>query len=375
MVKVCHLSSVHRGLDIRIYRKQCVSLAAAGFDVHLVIAATPAQVAEAAAAGVTVHALPGADGAGRLQRVLRQGWRCYRMAAALDADLYHFHDPELIPYGLLLRRHGKRVVYDLHEDLPADILSKPWIPARLRGAVGAAARSVENLAARRLSALVAATPHIGAAFERHARQITVVRNYPILQELHAAPAAQPLVRDRVCYVGAITATRGIGQAVRALEHVPVRLLLAGQFETPALRAQVQRLPGWRQVDECGVVDRAGVARVMARSFCGLVTLLPEPNYLNALPIKLFEYMAAGLPVVASDFPLWRAIVDQAGCGLCVDPEQPEQIAAAIAYLRTHPAQARHMGENGRRAVQETYRWEGEAVKLAALYRAALGVTT
>ncbi|MET0319494.1 MAG: glycosyltransferase, partial [Duganella sp.] len=125
MVRVCHLSSVHRGLDIRIYRKQCVSLAAAGFDVHLVIAATPAQVAEATAAGVTVHALPGADGAGRLRRVLRQGWRCYRMAAALDADLYHFHDPELIPYGLLLRRRGTQVIYDLHEDLPADILSKP----------------------------------------------------------------------------------------------------------------------------------------------------------------------------------------------------------------------------------------------------------
>ncbi|MET0320806.1 MAG: glycosyltransferase, partial [Duganella sp.] len=248
-------------------------------------------------------------------------------------------------------------------------------PAPLRGPVGAMARAVETLAARRLSALVAATPHIGAAFAQQARRLAVVRNYPILEELGAAPAGPPLVRDHVCYVGAITATRGIRQAVRALEQVPVRLLLAGQFETPALRLEMQNAPGWRQVDDCGVVDRAGVARVMARSFCGLVTLLPEPNYLNALPIKLFEYMAAGLPVVASDFPLWRAIVDEAQCGLCVDPARPAEIAAAIAYLHRHPAQARQMGANGRRAVQERYRWEGEAVKLAALYGAALGATT
>ncbi|MES2350025.1 MAG: glycosyltransferase [Pseudomonadota bacterium] len=121
MSKVCHFSSVHRGLDIRIYRKECVSLARAGHEVHLVIDATAAEVAEAAAAGVTLHRLAAANGGGRVRRMLLQAWRTYRIAKELDAQIYHIHDPELIPYGVLLARQGKQVILDLHEDLSADI--------------------------------------------------------------------------------------------------------------------------------------------------------------------------------------------------------------------------------------------------------------
>ena len=153
MTRVCHFSSVHHGLDIRIYRKQCVSLAQAGYQVHLVIAASKADIIEAAGAGVTIHPLDGMARESRLRRMLLQSWRCYHMARAIDADIYHFHDPELIPYGLLLHWQGKKVILDLHEDLRGDILSKHWIAAPLRRAVGAAARALEHFAARRLSAL------------------------------------------------------------------------------------------------------------------------------------------------------------------------------------------------------------------------------
>lgn len=373
MYTICHLSSVHRGLDIRIYRKECVALAQAGFAVHLVIDASAADVAEAAQAGVTVHPLnrPGQATPGRLARVLQQAARCRRMAAALNADLYHFHDPELIPHGLWLRQRGKQVIYDVHEDVRADIASKPWIPAPLRAVVGTTVRGLEQLAARRLSALVVATPHIGALLGPHAAQLAVIHNYPIQNEMNATALSTNHVRDSVCYVGAITATRGIRQVVQALELEPATLLLAGQFDSPALRTELQQHPGWRHVHACGVLNRQGVADVMARSFCGLVTLLPEPNYLNALPIKLFEYMAAGLPVIASDFPLWRSIINDAACGLCVDPQRPAEIAAAIRHLRRHPALARQMGQNGQRAVASHYRWDREAQKLVALYDSLL----
>lgn len=372
MNKVCHFSSVHPGLDIRIYRKQCVSLAQAGFDVHLVIGASAAQVAEAAGAGVTIHPLATLAG-GRLRRMLTQGWRCYRAARALDADVYHFHDPELIPYGLLLSWQGRKVIYDLHEDLRADIRSKQWIAAPLRHAIGAVARGVEHFAARRFAAMVAATPHIGALFERSAARVAVIHNYPRLDELAAAPSslAPALPRDTVCYVGAINEMRGIRHIIEALEIAPVRLLLAGAFDPPELRAQLQAYRGWRQVEECGFVDRRQVGEIMARSVCGLVTLKPEPNFINSLPIKLFEYMSAGLPVVASDFPLWRGIVEDAECGICVDPENPNAIALAINYLLAHPEQADAMGRNGRRAAESKYRWDREGAKLVALYRELL----
>ena len=183
--------------------------------------------------------------------------------------------------------------------------------------------------------------------------------------MKSAPAAPK--RDSVCYVGAISAIRGIRQTVRALEIVPCKLLLAGSFDSPALRAELRAYPGWRHVEECGNVDRPRVAAIMARSFCGPVTLGPEPNYLQSLPIKLFEYMAAGVAMIASDFPLWRSIIDDAECGLCVDPNDPQQIALAIGYLRSHPGLAERMGSNGRRAVQNKYRWEREAARLVALY--------
>ena len=368
MKKVCHFSSVHPGLDIRIYRKQCVSLAQAGFDVHLVIGATEAQIVEAAGAGVTVHALA-ALGGGRLRRMVAQTWRCYRTAKALDADVYHFHDPELIPYGLLLSWQGRKVIYDLHEDLRADIHSKQWIPALLRHVIGSAARGVEHFAARRFSAMVAATPYIGALFDKSAARVAVIHNYPASNELAGASktvlTAAP--RDSVCYVGAINEMRGIRYIVQALEMVPVRLLLAGAFDTPALRVELRAYRGWSQVEECGFVDRQQVGEIMARSLCGLVTLRPEPNFVNALPIKLFEYMSAGVPVIASDFPLWRGIVEEAECGICVDPENPNAIAKAINFLLMHPDVADEMGRNGRRATESKYRWDGEGAKLVALY--------
>ena len=378
MKKVCHFSSVHPGLDIRIYRKQCVSLAQAGFDVHLVICASDAQIAEAAGAGVTLHALAPLGG-GRLRRMVAQGYRCYRAAKSLDADVYHFHDPELIPYGLLLSWQGRKVIYDLHEDLRADIHSKQWIPWLLRHGIGAVARGIEHFAARRFAAMVAATPYIGALFERSAARVAVIHNYPTINELAAsastttteaeaeAPVIAAIKRDSVCYVGAINEMRGIRHVIHALEIAPVKLLLAGVFDPPSLRTELKAYRGWRQVEEFGFVDRQQVADIMARSVCGLVTLKPEPNFINALPIKLFEYMSAGLPVIASDFPLWRAIIDDAGCGLCVDPENPNAIAKAINYLLSHPEQAAAMGRNGRRAAEAKYRWDREGAKLVALY--------
>lgn len=367
MRKACHFSSVHRGLDIRIYRKQCLSLARAGFDIHLVIGATVADIAEAATVGVTIHPLDSMAGGGRIRRMLVQAWRCYRIAKALNADVYHFHDPELIPYGLLLSWQGKKVILDLHEDLRDDIHSKHWIPSPLRRAIGALARGLEHFAARRLSAVVAATPHIGALFEKSAARVAVIHNYPAINELAAAPSPAKVERNSVCYVGAITEIRGIRQAIRALELAPGKLLLAGVFDSPELREELKGYPGWRHVEECGFVDRRHIAEIMSRSFCGLVTFFPEPNHINALPTKLFEYMSAGVPVIASDFPLWRSIIEDADCGLCIDPGNPGEIAKAINYFRTHPALAEKMGNNGRRAVESKYRWDREEAKLVALY--------
>jgi glycosyltransferase involved in cell wall biosynthesis len=167
----------------------------------------------------------------------------------------------------------------------------------------------------------------------------------------------------------MSAIRGIRQLVQAcaLLRSDARLSLAGQFSEAALESEVRAYPGWRRILHHGQLDRAGVSGLMHRAIAGLVTLHPVANYLDALPVKMFEYMAAGIPVIASRFPLWRNIIERHGCGLCVDPGDPAAIASAIDQLVLNPAQAARMGENGRRAVEQQYNWAREEKKLINFY--------
>ncbi|MCY1522537.1 Glycosyl transferases group 1 [compost metagenome] len=110
---------------------------------------------------------------------------------------------------------------------------------------------------------------------------------------------------------------------------------------------------------------------MSRSVAGVVTFLSAPNHIDAQPNKMFEYMSAGIPVVGSNFPLWKSIIEGNRCGVCVDPANPTEIAEAIDYLFTHQAEAREMGARGRAAVLDKYNWDGEGVKLLSLYREVL----
>ena len=308
---------------------------------------------------------------GRVNRVLRTTRRVFDAALALDADLYQLHDPELIPLGLRLKRLGRRVVFDSHEDVPAQLLAKPYLGRSSGHLLSRSFSAYERYACRRFDGIIAATPFIRDKFLR-INPITVdVNNYPVAREFAAFQWSGKA--QEVCYIGPISAIRGIRELVRAcaLLRSPARLSLAGRFAEPALETEVSGYPGWQRVLAHGHLDRAAVSQVMARAVAGLVTLHPVVNYLDALPVKMFEYMAAGIPVIASRFPLWRDIVEGNQCGVCVDPGDPVAIAAAIDHFIQHPALAQRMGENGRRAVLQRYNWMAESKKLIAFYDTAL----
>ena len=223
---------------------------------------------------------------------------------------------------------------------------------------------------RRLAAVVAATPHIAERFAAAARRTVNVSNFPFLDELAPASVAVPR-ESKVCYVGGITRTRGATRCSRAGAGAGRSLLLCGRFEDAALEAEMRAAPGWSQVDYLGQVGRDQVREVMARSFAGLVTLQPMPSYLDSLPIKMFEYMSAELPVIASNFPLWRGIVETHGCGVCVNPADPAAIADAIRALRDAPERVREMGRAGNRAVHEVFNWPQAERELLAFYATLL----
>ncbi len=364
--RVAHLTTVHPRRDVRIFEKQACSLAEAGFDVHLVVG--DGQGPESAQ-GVTIHDI-GTTGDSRVKRMLLQGWRMWRAARELRARLYHFHDPELLWVGLALRATGAEVIYDSHEDVPRDILSKAWIAPPMRSVIAWVVERFENMAAARLSAVVAATPHIAQRFRAVNSRAVDVNNYPAEREL-AVPAGAQRTGRTICYVGGIGVIRGLIEMVQAMDGVDGVLVMAGAFESPAMKATACALAGWAKVDYRGIVSREEVRNIMASSRAGLLLFHPEPNHVHAQPNKMFEYMSAALPVVASDFPLWRRVLVDEGAGVCVDPLDPRKIASAIQRLLDEPARSQEMGERGCAAVSARYRWELEAQKLVALYKQLL----
>jgi len=363
MSRIAHLTSVHARNDTRIFLKQCRSLAAAGHDVTLVVAD---GLGEAQVDGV--RQVDVGKARGRRDRMIGATRRVLKQARNLDADLYQIHDPELLPAALALRRSGKRVIFDAHEDLPAQILSKGYLPSYVRRPISLAAALFERLVCPRLSAVMTATPAIRDKFLRMGVKAFDINNFPILSELESQVAWADKRRE-VCYVGGISAIRGIRQVVAAMAQVRsgTRLNLVGTVGGAGLKPEIEASSGWANVNALGQLSRPEVRDVLGRSIAGLVTFLPEPNHIESQPNKMFEYMSAGIPVIASDFPLWREIIDGNHCGICVDPLNPKAIAAAIDRLVDNPDLARKMGENGRRAVLEQYNWDVEEKKLLDLY--------
>jgi glycosyltransferase involved in cell wall biosynthesis len=368
MCRIAHLTSVHPRNDTRIFIKQCRTLAAHGYDVTLVVADNKGDEFKDGVRIVDAGARPG-----RLNRIFTTTRRVFDKAVALDADVYQLHDPELLPIGLKLKRRGKKVIFDSHEDVPLQILDKPYLdPLSLRLLSNIVAL-YERFACAKLDGVISATPFIRDKFLSINPHTIDVNNFPLIGELDAE-VQWTSKRAEVCFVGALDAIRGAREIVRACEllHTPARLNLAGRFTDAALEASVKAYPGWARVIEHGFLDRSGVRNVLGRSVAGLVTSHPIGNFLQGLPIKMFEYMAAGIPVIASNIPSWREIIEGNSCGLSVDPLDPHAIAAAIDDLISDPELAKRMGENGKKAVLEKYNWPVQAVKLTDFYRRISG---
>jgi len=362
-IKICHLTSAHVRYDIRIFLKECCSLTKGNFNVHLVVADNKGdELIE------NVNIFDVGKLEGRINRFLKTSNRVYKKGLKLDCDIYHIHDPELIPYGLKLKRKGKKVIFDAHEDLPKQLKSKPYLSKFFRVLLPYIFEKYERYAFKKFDAILGATPYISTKISKINKNSHNINNFPIIGELDNNQD-WGTKKNEICYVGGSSIIRGIYQIVDAMEFVKsdVVLNLVGGFNQANILPKLKERKGWERVNYHGHVGRDEVSKIMARSKAGIVTFLGVPNHIDAQPNKMFEYMSAGLPLIASNFPLWKDIVTKNKCGLTVDPKDSIAIAKTIDSIVLNIEESSRMGLNGKNAVLKKYNWQQEELKLINIY--------
>ncbi|HEX5170065.1 MAG TPA: glycosyltransferase family 4 protein [Cyclobacteriaceae bacterium] len=360
MRKICHVTTAHPRYDTRIFLKECCSLASR-YETHFIVSDGKGDEIRN---NISIHDA-GVNTRNRLVRFVKTVRAVYMKALRLDCEVYHFHDPDFILAAVMLRRKGKRIIYDIHEDVPRDILSKDYLGI-LKKTTSLLFEVVENWSARRFDGLIAATPFITERFIKINQNTWNVNNYPLLGERLLSNNSEK-ERSHIAYVGSVMRIKGVSQVIEAITNLPVVLELAGDFESDDFRQELTSKPGWSKVKYHGNLNRKNVGELLQRCVAGVVTFNPEPNYVDSLPIKMFEYMSFGLPVICSNFQTWRAIVEKNNCGVCVDPMDPEDISDKIMTILNDPDAATAMGKNGIRAINEVYNWGIEEKKLYGIY--------
>ncbi len=355
---VIMLTTAHAATDDRIFYREAKTLAEAGLAVAVIGPHSKPEMLD----GVWIEALERQKT--RFRRLM-QGWTVIRLSLRLRGRVFLFHDPELFGVALVLRLLGKKVVYDCHENLPAQVLQKTWIPRPFRRPVSSAAWLLEWVGSRLLSGVAGARDAVLPRFPKKRR--ILVQNFPTEQALKSAEGLPLHLRENiVIYAGGLSRARGIGELVEAFRHIrpeEAQLWIAGNFSDPVFEREiVGNLPpnakylGWMEHPQ--VLDLYKSVKI------GMNLLYPIPSHRNSQPIKLYEYLAAGIPVIASDFPEFTEILE--GCGVQVNPKDPVQIERAIRDLLSDPARLDEMSRIGRERVLASYCWKGEGMRLVGL---------
>lgn len=362
-VDITHVSSAHPWTDNRIHYREAMSLAAAGYRVSLIAVESPLPGEQTE---VDVRRIPQRA---RLARMTLSSAQATIMALRTRAKVLHLHDPELIPHIPIMRLLGRTVIYDAHEDLPAQVAEKAYLPPLLRKAA--------QLLAHVLVALSKSSDHVVCATEKIAERYdpersTVVHNYPPLRQ-DEEDDTRVSVQDReaqAVYVGAMSEGRGARVMIAAFDDISLPtdwvLSLAGTAPT-GLLGELASDPGWERVEFHGHVAPKAARDLILGARVGLVLFAESPAHLEALPTKMFEYFAAGVPVIASDFPLWREIIETNGCGLLVDQRSPRAVAQAIRKYAEVPSLLEEHSRNARRFAVTRGNWAQEASRLLAAY--------
>lgn len=367
-MKVCHVTSVHPRYDIRIYEKECISLAKAGYETCLIVNDSgDDEVING------VHIIPtGFKPRNRKERFLKSSKIVLKKALETDASVYHLHDPELLSIAVKLKRMGKIVIFDAHEGVSEQIKDKSWIPAIFRGIVANIYSLYANNIMKKLDGLITVTPNIVKKLTKINSNTTMVTNYPIVSEEENIPSHKEDKQKYVFFAGGISEQWCHENVIKAVNKFKdIKYYYAGKsFDDTYLKTL---LDAGNTGKYLGIIPHTEVINYYAGAIAGMAILNCSQvgNEGTLGNTKLFEVMQAGKPVICSDLRLWREIIEEYECGICVNWMNVDEISNAIKYLISYPDEAARMGINGKRAVNEKYNWKTQELVLIDFYKKIL----
>lgn len=367
MIQICHITTVHPRYDVRIFEKECTSLVEKGYEVTLLVNDQKEDEKKNGVRIISLRTKP----QNRIDRAIRISNKIYKKAIGIDAEIYHIHDPELLHTAVRLSKHGKKVIFDSHEFTAMQILTKSYLPKILRPILAYIYRNYETSALNRLTGLIVPCTYNGQDyFKKISIPKIVIGNYPKLSLIDKYKNYEvPRDKEKICYVGGISTSRGVFQMAKAARLAGKKLVLIGEVPED-VRARLEKMSEYENIEVLGKQPHDIAMHEVAKCSIGLSLLQNEGQYANLdnLPTKVYEYMALGMPAVISDFPYYKKTIEKYQYGIAVDSSREEEIVGAIQEILSNNELYEKMVKEGKRAIYEEMNWEIEANKLAEFYQ-------
>lgn len=363
--KVCHISTVHSVKDIRIFYKECITLAENGYDVTYITQGIHDEVID----GVRRLGTGKPVIKNKLVRMTLGCRKLIKIALAQNADIYHIHDSELLRFSGLLNKAGKILIYDSHEHLPMQIMEKEWIPRIFRPLIAKFVGKIELSKISFLDLIIAVANKTYMRFENKGVKVIKLENYPILREFNDVIIDFEIKKNhrKICYTGAVWLERGLDTMCLAAAGIKdCTFEIAGRIDHIAPEKFIAEIGD--NIKYSGYLSRSDVAKLYEESIAGVCLFKPYPNNMIDPPTKIFEYMACGIPVIGSAFDSISDVVEKYECGVCVDPLNIDEIRRAMQFLLDNPDESKRMGINGRKVIKEKMNWEVHSTILVDAYK-------
>jgi len=358
---VCIITTTHDRFDGRIFHRQAITLNNAGYRITFLVPGSFNGIEK----GIRIISFPLIKN--KYKRLI-SNIRIVRTALKLKADIYHFHDPDFLLYGLVLKWISKQVViFDVHEDFSLVLLEREWIPKWLRKIYSAVYRFTEKFASKVFDGIITATDHIQTLFPKE--ESIIVHNYP--ENKNKSLKRKNIIPNSLVYIGGLNPIRGIEEMLKAVvisrDKLPIKIHTYGQFTDMDYKKRIMSDFKHDYIHFHDVLPMNVMHQKASQYSAGIICYLPLPNHIESMPNKIFEYMMLGLPIIGSNFPLWKKLINDNKCGITCDPTSPQKIADAILTLFSDATEIENKAQTSIELFNKCFTWTNEKQILLNFY--------